>query len=61
MLNERQAADYLKCSVGMMRKLRRFGNGPAFCKLGRLVRYRVEDLATFVEANTFIRTEGGGN
>lgn len=51
MLNEKQAAQYLGCSVGMMRKWRLLGNGPAFSKLGRLVRYSEADLAAFVEAN----------
>jgi len=34
----------------LLRKWRLLGSGPAFSKLGRLVRYRQEDLATFVEA-----------
>jgi hypothetical protein len=59
LLDEKHAAQFLGCSVGMMRKFRLFGNGPAFCKLGRLVRYREEDLAAFVSANRV--TENGGN
>lgn len=51
MLNEKQAAQYLGCSVGMMCKGRLFGNGPAFSKLRRLVRYSEADLAPVVEAN----------
>ena len=51
LLDEKSAAQYLGCSVGMMRKWRLFGNGPVFCKLGRLVRYRAEDLIAFVDAS----------
>lgn len=55
LLTEQSAAQVLGCSVGLMRKWRLFGEGPAFCKIGRLVRYRAEDLAAFVAAN---RVEG---
>ena len=47
LLDEKGAAAYLGCSVGLMRKWRLFDSGPAFCKLGRLVRYRQEDLVAF--------------
>ena len=57
LLNEKQAATYLKCSVGLMRKWRLFGHGPAYCRIGRLVRYREADLATFIEAS---RVDMGG-
>jgi hypothetical protein len=61
LLDEKYAAQYLGCSIGMMRKWRLFGNGPAFCKLGRLVRYRQEDLTAFVEASRIGQNEAGGN
>jgi hypothetical protein len=61
LLNEKHAAQYLGCSVGMMRKWRLFGNGPAFSKLGRLVRYQEGDLAAFVAANRVTQHEVGGN
>jgi hypothetical protein len=51
MLNEKDAAKYLGCSVGLLRKWRLLGEGPAFCKLGRLVRYSEADLTAFVQAN----------
>jgi hypothetical protein len=56
LLDERQAAKSLGCSIGMMRKFRLLGCGPAFCKIGRLVRYRQEDLIAYVESNRI--TEG---
>jgi hypothetical protein len=49
--NEKDAAQMLGCSVGLLRKWRLFGEGPAFCKIGKLVRYRQEDLVAFVTAN----------
>jgi len=56
-LNERQAASILGCSVALMRKWRLCGDGPAYVKLGRLVRYRPTDLDAFLEAH---RVAAGG-
>lgn len=48
LLNERQVASLLQCSVGLVRKWRCYSSGPAFIKLGgRLVRYRPEDVDAF--------------
>jgi hypothetical protein len=47
----RDAAKILSCSVAVLRKWRLLGKGPAFCKAGRLVRYRETDLAAFLDAN----------
>jgi hypothetical protein len=55
LLNEKDAAQVLGCSAGLLRKWRQSGEGPAFCKIGRLVRYRADDLASFVAAS---RIEG---
>jgi hypothetical protein len=51
LLNEQQAAQVLGCSVAALRRWRLLGYGPAFVKLGRLVRYSETDLAAFVAAN----------
>ena len=59
LLDERAAAEYLGCSVGMMRKWRLFGEGPAYCKLGRLVRYSQADLNTFIEENRVANPQAG--
>ena len=40
-----------------MRKWRLFDEGPAYCKIGRLVRYRLEDLTVFLDQH---RVETGG-
>jgi predicted DNA-binding transcriptional regulator AlpA len=57
-LNERQAATVLGCSVALMRKWRLFGEGPSYCKIGRLVRYRQADIDSFLEAHR-VETAGG--
>ena len=57
-LNERQAANVLGCSVGLMRKWRLFGDGPSYLKIGRLVRYRQADIDSFLEAHR-VETAGG--
>ena len=56
--DERRAAALLGCSIALMRKWRLFGEGPAYCKIGRLVRYRQEDLAAFL-AEHRVSTGGG--
>jgi hypothetical protein len=57
LFDERRAAEILGCSVALVRKWRLFGEGPAYCKIGRLVRYRHEDLDAFLAAH---RVETGG-
>lgn len=42
--NEKQCADYRACAVSSVQKERVRGDGPPFLKLGRLVRYRPEDV-----------------
>jgi hypothetical protein len=59
MFNEKQAAEQLGCSVAAMQKWRLLGKGPAFCKVGRLVRYAEADLAAFLDANR-VEPAGGG-
>ena len=57
LFDERSAANVLSCSVALLRKWRLFREGPAYCKIGRLVRYRQEDLNTFLDSH---RVETGG-
>lgn len=56
-LNEREAAAVVGCSVALLRKWRLFSEGPSYCKIGRLVRYRLEDLNAFLDQH---RVETGG-
>jgi hypothetical protein len=43
-LTERDAAGYLNCSPALMRLMRQQGRGPAYLRLGRLIRYEIPDL-----------------
>jgi hypothetical protein len=58
LVDEGGAAAIIGCSVGLMRKWRRFGKGPRYCKLGRLVRYKQADIDSFLEAHR-VETAGG--
>jgi hypothetical protein len=51
MKNEKEAAIVLGCSVAALRKWRLLGKGPAYCKVGRLVRYAAGDLQAYLEAH----------
>jgi len=47
-----EAARYLRCSASTLAKLRVYGGGPPFCKVGgKSVRYRQADLDTYMAAN----------
>ena len=50
LLTEQQAAGLLHMSVKGLQGWRSRGGGPPFCKVGRCVRYRLEDLQAFVLA-----------
>jgi len=54
LLNEAEAADFLHCSVALLRKQRLMKSGPSYINIGRLVRYELHDLAAFVDANKHI-------
>lgn len=43
-----QASEYLGLAVSTLNKWRCHGGGPVFIKMGRAVRYRIEDLEAFV-------------
>jgi len=44
----REAAGYLKSSVSTLAKLRLYGGGPEYCRIGRAIRYRRCDLDEFM-------------
>ena len=48
LLDEREAAQILNMSVRSLQRRRADGTGPRFCRLGRLVRYRIADLLEWV-------------
>jgi Helix-turn-helix domain len=58
MKNEQQAAEMLGCTVSALRKWRLLGRGPAYCKVGRLVRYAEGDLQEFLTASR-VQPAGG--
>lgn len=39
-----------------LEQMRLTGRGPRFCKIGRSVRYRYEDVTAWINANTFNST-----
>jgi hypothetical protein len=47
---EKEAAQLLGVSVALLRKQRYLGRGCPYVKLDRLVRYRVEDIDSYVSA-----------
>ena len=52
LINEKQAARLLACSVAALRRWRREGRGPEFTRLERCVRYSARALARFVAENS---------
>lgn len=52
LFNEDTAATFLNCSVAFLRRCRLHRSGPAYVKVGRLARYRPEDLQAYISART---------
>jgi predicted DNA-binding transcriptional regulator AlpA len=50
MLNEKQVANYLSISVATVRRWRLFRSGPKYLKIGSAVRYKREDLETWIDS-----------
>jgi hypothetical protein len=57
LLTEQDAAAYLVVSVSGMRKWRTRKCGPAYCRFGRLIRYRRSALDEFADLHTNSTTE----
>jgi len=51
LIREGLAAEFLCISVRTLQAWRVQRKGPAFCAVGRAVRYRRRDLITWIEAN----------
>lgn len=51
----RGAASYVKLSAVTLERFRLTGDGPAFCKLGKAVRYRKSDLDAWL-ASRLVRS-----
>jgi hypothetical protein len=59
-LDATQAARQVGLSVSTLAKLRLKGDGPVYCKLGRRIVYRQEDLAAWLEKNRRLSTSDSG-
>ena len=44
LMTSKEVAEYLKISESLLNGYRADGTGPVYLKLGRLVRYRLEDI-----------------
>jgi excisionase family DNA binding protein len=47
-----EAAKYLRISVSTLAKLRVYGGGPAFTRIGRAIRYTRTELDAYMAART---------
>jgi hypothetical protein len=52
-MTESELARRASVSVAALRKWRREGRGPRFLRLGRLIRYLVEDVDAWLHSNSF--------
>jgi len=50
LLNDHEVAETLGASVATVRRWRLMKQGPRFLKVGALCRYRVEDIAEWLES-----------
>ena len=53
-LTPKEAADALRCSVAALVRFRQERRGPAFVRVGRLVRYKHADLTAWLEASRVV-------
>ena len=57
LLTTPEAALALRVSTVTMKRLRGSGRGPAYVRLGRLVRYRIGDLRRWINSNRIVAPE----
>ena len=48
-INEKQAAKFLGVAVQTLRNWRHHRTGPAYIKMGRSVRYQIDDLQSYID------------
>ena len=56
LLTEAQAAELLAISAKTLQAWRVRGGGPRYIKLGRCVRYRIDDIEEYVRQRTMAHT-----
>ena len=61
LLTETEAAALLGCSVYKLQKDRRIGSPISYRKIGRSVRYDLQDIQAYVEKRTFTSTSSYKN
>lgn len=49
LMNEREVAQYMRISVAAIRRWRLFKKGPKYLKIGSSVRYRKEDIESWLK------------
>lgn len=59
-LNTKEAAAWLRLTKNTLEKMRVQGTGPVYRKHGRYVRYHIEDLVDYSNANKRRSTSDGG-
>jgi len=57
LMTPEQLAEYLHVTTQRLANDRYLGVGIPFCKVGRLIRYRRSDVAAYLDANRFSRTD----
>jgi predicted DNA-binding transcriptional regulator AlpA len=60
LLSQREAAARLGLSPRTLERTRASGDGPAFCKIGRRVLYRPEDIAAWLATRVRTSTSDTG-
>lgn len=55
LLSTMDAAKLLKCHPTTVKRWRRDKTGPRYVRLGRLIRYRPEDIDTWIDDNQEVR------
>jgi predicted DNA-binding transcriptional regulator AlpA len=58
LLNQREAADFLRLSQRTLERFRLTGDGPPYVKAGRRVAYRREDLDRWIADRVRTSTSG---
>ena len=59
LIKSKEAAAMLGCSPDWLERGRCHGYGPAYCKIGRLVRYRVREVISYRDASRIDPGAGG--
>ena len=58
-MDYRAAAAYIGCSAAALRQWKRAGKGPSYYKVGKLIRYRQQDLDSWL-AKRFVTAADEG-